>query len=105
MLIALYEFKVKEGMNAQFEENWALFTDAIYRCRGSLGSRLHTTKTKDTYVAYAQWPSEDVYFSDGPGADPDSYSEDDLIAREKMRESIAESKVLHLMDVLDDRLK
>ncbi len=101
MLVALYEFKIKEHMNAQFEKNWALFTDAIYRCRGSKGSRLHTTKTKNTYVAYAQWPDEDTYFGDGEFP----YTEEELVAREKMRESVQESKVLHMMDVLDDRLK
>lgn len=101
MLVALYEFHVKEGMNAQFEENWAKFTDAIYRCKGSKGSRLHTTKTKDVYVAYAQWPDEDTYFGDGEHP----YTEEELISREKMRESIAESKVLHMMDILDDRLQ
>lgn len=103
MLVALYEFKIKENMNAQFEKNWALFTDAIYRCKGSQGSRLHTTKTKNTYVAYAQWPDEDTYFSDGPDGEP--YTEAELIAREKMREAVQESKVLHMMNVLDDRLK
>lgn len=101
MLVALYEFKIKENMKVQFEENWALFTDAIYRVRGSKGSRLHTTKTKDTYVAYAQWPDEDTYFSDGDHP----FTEEELISREKMREAVAESKVLHLMEVLDDRLK
>lgn len=101
MLVALYEFKVKENMKAQFEENWALFTEAIYQKRGSKGSRLHTTKTANTYIAYAQWPDEDTYFSDGD----DPYSEEELIAREKMRVSIDTSKVLHLMEVLDDRLK
>ena len=101
MLVALYEFKIKSGKNAQFEKNWALFTDAIYRCRGSKGSRLHTTKTKDTYIAYAQWPDEDTYFGDGEHP----YTEAELIARQKMQDSIDESKVLHMMDVLDDRLK
>ena len=101
MLIALYEFQVKENMTAQFEENWALFTEAIYRVRGSKGSRLHTTKTKLTYIAYAQWPDEDTYFSDGD----EPYTEAELISREKMRVSVEESKVLHLMEVLDDRLR
>lgn len=101
MLVALYEFKIKENMKAQFEENWALFTEAIYRCRGSKGSRLHTTKTKNIYVAYAQWPDEDTYFSDGD----EPYTEAELVARERMRESVEESKVLHLMEVFDDRLK
>lgn len=101
MLVALYEFKIKDKMNAQFEKNWALFTDAIHRCRGSLGSRLHTTKTKGTYVAYAQWPDEDAYFSDGENP----YTEAELVARQKMRDSVEESRVIHLMDVLDDRLQ
>lgn len=101
MLVALYEFKIKDNMQTQFEENWALFTEAIYRCRGSKGSRLHTTKTAGTYVAYAQWPDVDTYFSDGD----DPYTEEELISREKMRTSVEESKVLHLMEVIDDRLR
>lgn len=88
-------------MNAQFEKNWALFTEAIFRCRGSLGSRLHTTKTMNVYIAYAQWPSEDIYFSDGDIP----YTEAELIARQKMQDSVEESKVLHLMEVCDDRLR
>jgi len=100
MFVALYEFQIKEGMNAQFEKNWAIFTDSIYRCRGSKGSRLHTTKTKNTYIAYAQWPDEKTYFSDGE----EFYNEGELIARQLMRDSVLESKVLHLMDVSDDRL-
>lgn len=101
MLVALYEFEIKEGQSFQFEENWALFTEAVYRCKGSKGSRLHKTKKENLYVAYAQWCDEDAYFSDVT----DPYTETELIARQKMVDAVLESKVLHLMDVVDDRLK
>lgn len=102
MFCVLYEFTVKESQNQVFEAAWAEFTDAIFRARGSLGSRLHTTTSSQVYIAYAQWPSEEI-FDDSPG---DSvFTPDEIAARQRMRGSLIEVKVLQRLHVLDDRLR
>jgi quinol monooxygenase YgiN len=98
MFIALYEFQVKPGFENQFEENWSKVTEAIYTTRGSLGSRLH--KASDgTYVAYAQWPSEELYKLETPLPEKAS------IARGLMKDACVELRVLKLMTVQTDLLK
>ncbi len=97
MFIALYEFKVKPGLEAQFEKNWHLGTVAIREHRGSLGSRLH--KAQDgTYIAYAQWPNEEIY--NEKTALPIEGSN----ALQLMKEACETVKVLKLMEVTDDLL-
>jgi len=59
MFVGLYSWKVKEGMEKKFVEDWKYLTDIIYRCHGSLGARLH--KGHDgIYYAYAAWPSREA---------------------------------------------
>ena len=41
MFIAVYEFEIEDGMNAEFREAWLEVTKAIYKQCGSFGSRLH----------------------------------------------------------------
>lgn len=98
MFIALYEFKVKTGFERQFEDNWSIVTEHIYKVRGSLGSRLH--KAQDgTYVAYAQWPNEDQYNLETPL--PTIAVE----ARKLMKDACETQTVLKLMSVTTDLLK
>lgn len=56
----IYRWVVKDGMEAQCREAWAQLTRAIRRERGGLGSRLHLADD-GTWVAYAQWPSREVW--------------------------------------------
>jgi heme-degrading monooxygenase HmoA len=52
----IYRWKVKPGMEAQYQRGWQRVTERLKADRGALGSRLH--KMDDgTWVAYAQWPS------------------------------------------------
>ena len=52
----IYRWKVKPGMEAQYQRGWERVTERLKADRGALGSRLH--KMDDgTWVAYAQWPS------------------------------------------------
>src|SRR5690349_3368327 len=98
MFVALYEFKIKPGYEKQFVENWRVVTESIYTIRGSLGSRLH--KANDgTYVAYAQWPSEEQYNLEKP-LPPEA-----MQARLLMKEACESLSVLKLMSVTDDLLK
>lgn len=59
MTIFLYRWKIKPGKEKQFEDNWALITNAFLKQCGSYGSRLHTSENGE-YLAYAQWPSHDA---------------------------------------------
>lgn len=102
MFIALYEFRIKDGFAENFKESWATLTEGIYRCKGSLGSRLHSTDHPNAFVAYAQWPTKEAYESE---ALIEPYTKEEVQARSKMRECCEEIKTLHLMDVIDDKLK
>jgi len=45
MFIAVYEFKVKPGKEKEFEQSWAVVTDAIAKHRGE-------RKNKSSYGVY-----------------------------------------------------
>ncbi len=102
MYVAIYEFEVKPGCAQDFERSWAAVTDAICEHRGSLGSRLHRSADRpNVYVAYAQWPSADVYHDEtGMG----QFTAEQQMARQRMRDSLMRSETLHLVEVCDDRL-
>lgn len=102
MFIAIYEFKVKAGKEQEFEKYWAVVTDAIATHRGALGSRLHKTEQERVYVAYAQWPSREMYF-DESGAK--KFSTEENREREKMKEATEYIKTVYLMEITNDRLK
>src|SRR5262245_54571542 len=56
MFVAIYRWRLKDDGVEAFREGWRRMTDAIYRTRGSLGSRLHRADD-GTWVAIAHWPS------------------------------------------------
>ena len=58
MLVVIYQWSVKPGQEANFEDGWHKVTESLYQ-RGSLGSRLHRAEN-GTYLAYAQWPSKET---------------------------------------------
>ena len=49
----VYRFKVRPGLETEFEAAWAKLTKACKRDRGGLGSRLHRAED-GLWVAYAQ---------------------------------------------------
>ena len=102
MFIALYEMIARKGCEKEFEKSWAEVTEAIHRVRGSLGSRLHTTEIAGTYIAYAQWPSKELF--DG-GIGVELFTEEESNSLKTMRENSTQLKLLHSMHVCDDRLK
>ena len=101
MLIALYELRSKSGREKDFEKAWSEVTDAIYATQGSMGSRLHKTETLGHYIAYAQWPSREVY----EAANASRYSEAQQDALRRMRDAMESADTLYLMEVCDDRLR
>ncbi|WP_409126676.1 hypothetical protein [Vibrio parahaemolyticus] len=50
MFIAIYEFEIKDGMEASFREAWLEVTKVIYQKCGSFGSRLHTSDKPNVLV-------------------------------------------------------
>lgn len=56
----VYQFMVRAGCEAAFEQAWQDLTLAIREQCGGLGSRLH--KTDDGWwLAYAQWPDRQTW--------------------------------------------
>ena len=80
MVVFLYKWKIKAGKEKQFEENWALVTEAILKECGSYGSRLHLS-TNGEYFGYAQWPDIET-------KSKCQLSEGSAAARNLMREAI-----------------
>ena len=100
MFIAVYRWKVKQGMEDQFREGWRRGTVAIHSAHYSFGSRLHRTAEGD-FVGYAQWRTREqwqkVYDAHFP--------HDDKEASRLFRDAI---EISHgpelLMEVTDDLL-
>jgi hypothetical protein len=83
MIVFLYRWRIKAGLEQQFIDSWSEITAYYRENSGSLGSRLHTG-SDGLWYGYAQWPSaedRDAAFDKIP----------DHPAREKMREAIEES--------------
>lgn len=102
MFCVVYEFKIKPNCAAEFERGWSDFTEAIYRVCGSLGSRLHKTSDPLTYVAYAQWPSKEVFQKVIPRED---YTDMEWASRDLMSSALDSAKKLHELEVCDDHLR
>jgi quinol monooxygenase YgiN len=65
MFCVVYQWQVKADKEEQFRQSWCTITEAIFCQNGSLGSRLH--KNDDgTFVAYAQWPSRELWAANAP---------------------------------------
>ncbi|MGB0429966.1 MAG: antibiotic biosynthesis monooxygenase, partial [Bacteroidia bacterium] len=60
MYCLIYKFNVKSNKVNQFKRAWEALTELIYEFEGSYGSRLHIDENGD-YIAYAQWPSKNVF--------------------------------------------
>jgi quinol monooxygenase YgiN len=97
VFVAVYRFHVADGADDRFRDAWRRLTEAIHRTRGSLGSRLHRADD-GTWVAYAQWPSREVYDAAAAreSADPE--------ASAAMRACLAGPIETTRLDVTDDLL-
>ncbi|MGH9877401.1 MAG: antibiotic biosynthesis monooxygenase family protein [Nitrososphaerales archaeon] len=102
MFVAVYEFKVKPGKEAEFQKAWANVTDAMAKHRGALGSRLHQAEQQSVYVAYAQWPSKEKYF-DEFGAK--KFSAEENLERNILKAATEYIKTVYLMEVVEDKTR
>lgn len=59
MFIAIYRWRVKPGMEHQFQTSWERVTRAIRLNCGCYGSRLHRCHD-GTWLGYAQWPDAET---------------------------------------------
>ena len=101
MFCVVYVFKVKPGMEKEFERTWALVTKAFYEVAGSLGSRLHKDTEQDVYVAYAQWPSKEQAAMDHLS----QFSSAQQAAFTEMRACLDSVEVPYQLGVVDDLLR
>lgn len=53
--VVVYQWRLKDGMEAQFLRAWEELTELLKLRRGARGSRLHKTDY-GSVIAYAQWP-------------------------------------------------
>jgi hypothetical protein len=67
----IYRWKTKKDREQDFVEGWSQLTRALRDNRGALGSRLHRA-ADGIWVAYAQWPSEEVWRQAFDGDSPDA---------------------------------
>jgi quinol monooxygenase YgiN len=56
----IYQWRVKPGSEAEFQQAWEELTVLLRQKRGARGSRLHRTD-HGTLVAYAQWPDQPAW--------------------------------------------
>jgi hypothetical protein len=103
MYVAVYAWRVKPGMEAQFREGWRRSTLAITRTYGSFGSRLHQA-ADGRFIGYAEWPDEATwraaYDTGMPHDDPESR----VILAEAIDTSMEPGQLLASMEVIDDLL-
>jgi hypothetical protein len=96
MLIVLYRWRIRDGMERQFIDAWSEVTAYIRANYDSLGSRLHRDRD-EIYYGYAQWKSAEQR-REAFAAMPD------FEARRKMREAVEESFPEIVLENLSDYL-
>lgn len=95
----IYKFSVIPGKESNFLEAWKNMTELIYQYEGSLGSRIHKSDSGE-YIAYAQWPSKEIYDNSG-----DKLPKDVDVVRSAMREACSSIDAIYGLEVLEDLLK
>jgi quinol monooxygenase YgiN len=100
MFCVVYQWQIKANKDEQFRQTWCTITEAIFSQHGSLGSRLH--KNDDgTFVAYAQWPSRELWEDSAPTLGVD-------LARAEQNACLVEGTgvtVVFRLTVMDDLLR
>ena len=87
MFCLVYEFKVKNGRNEDFEKSWAGYTDSIHRI----------------CVAYAQWALKEMT-EQGMGSRCLHPRRAPAIT-DLLRDAVESSEIVYEIEVLDDRLR
>ena len=98
MFAVLYRWRVKVGMEEEFSDAWGRATEAIYRMKGSLGSRLMRAPDGDFY-ALAQWPTREMWL------ERNQPTAANTTASHQMREAIEHAFPPVELDVVEDLVK
>jgi quinol monooxygenase YgiN len=92
----VYEFFVEQQHEEEFKKLWHELTVRILKESGSMGSRLHkVSEPENTWVAYAQWPSKQVYENT-----PEKVSYEDI--RERFLNTCAGIRIAYQMECIDN---
>ena len=94
----LYRWRLKEGMQAQFQQSWEQVTELLRDQRGGLGSRLHRCDDGIWY-AYAQWSDEEAWALSG------ALGPVDPVLWEQLQAAVAETLPAILLEPVADRLE
>ncbi len=98
MYCVVYEFIVDEEQEEEFKSLWNQLTLCIRNESGSLGSRLHKAlELENTWVAYAQWPSHEIYSDSRQHI---TYEE----VRQQFLQTCKGIRIVYQMDLEDDLL-
>jgi hypothetical protein len=102
MFCVIYEFNTFAEKEEVFKQLWHDITSQVRQHDGGLGSRLHKVVGKeDTWIAYAQWPSRELWLKQGPLTLSTQRAE--LV--NKMRDICSSIKTLLELEVIDDLLE
>ena len=94
----VYTFKVKEGRQVEFVQNWTALTKLIYEYEGSLGSRLHQVD-EHLFMAYALWPNRKTF------DEANNLPKEAIEIREKQKSCLEEFKIAYQSTIVTDLLK
>ena len=97
MFIAVYKWKIIPGKESEFQNRWEMGTKIFRDDHEALGSRLHRGDD-GTYMAYAQWPSREIYFRKSEL----SFEHTEHLS--KMRDCIEKSEPVTFFEVMSDYL-
>ncbi len=95
----VYTFKIKEGKESEFIQNWKDLTILFYEYEGSLGSRLHKVE-ENFFMAYALWPNKKT-FDEASNKLPSEVNE----LKFKQQQCIDEFKIVHQSFVVSDLIQ
>lgn len=98
MFSVIYSFIVKPGSQKEFEQKWTEATLMFRKHAGGLGSRLHK-KSKNDYIAYAQWPDEKMWLNAS-----EKLPETASAILIKMRETCDKIETINKLEVVIDLL-
>lgn len=101
MYAVIDEMECPASRTGEFEDAWAQWTRALYRVRGSLGSRLHQT-AEGQYLAYTYWPSQAAYEATDAAH---LFTKEETDWRDRLLNATSRITTLHAMHVVRDLLQ
>ncbi|HUP91967.1 MAG TPA: antibiotic biosynthesis monooxygenase family protein [Solimonas sp.] len=93
----IYQWRIRAGKEAQFQQAWEKLTGLLRTERGARGSRLHRTDY-GSWVAYAQWPDRATWERSCA-----LHKLDEALSKQ-MLDAVEETWAPMLMTLISDRL-